>query len=66
MFPASYNNYGLEFNNLLVIPSTPNVLIIANSDGLLHHCIVMENMVNDQSIKEEHSAIEVMLLKHFI
>ena len=50
MFPANFDNYGLEFCSLLVLPSTPNVLVVGNSKGFLHHCVFMDNPDVDNNI----------------
>lgn len=58
MLPASFDNYGVDFCSLLVLPSTPTVLVIANTRGLLHHCIVMETNPSDESTEESSNQRE--------
>lgn len=42
MYPPAEDNYGSESCSLLCLPSQPPVLILATSEGQLHHCLVVE------------------------
>lgn len=51
MLPAKKDNYGVDSCSILAInSSTPTTLVIAESTGRLHHCIVAESM--DHSERE--------------
>ncbi|XP_047475018.1 nuclear pore complex protein Nup88-like [Penaeus chinensis] len=43
MTPACDTNYGVDTCDLLVLQSSPPVVVIATSTGQLHHCIVIDN-----------------------
>ena len=43
MTPSTFDNYGLDYCSLLVLQSSPPVLVIGNSTGRLNHCIVVDN-----------------------
>lgn len=40
--PSTVDNYGLDSCSLLVIPSLPPALVIAESNGKLHHALFLE------------------------
>ena len=42
MTPSTVNNYGLDSCSILVIPSLPPTLIIAETNGKLHHALFLE------------------------
>lgn len=42
MTPSCDDNYGVDYCSLLTLQSSPPVLVIGNSSGRLHHCIVVE------------------------
>ena len=39
MHPTAEDNYGSDASRILVLPTSPSTLIIANSSGTLHHCV---------------------------
>ena len=44
MHPMSEDNYGTDdAAGLILLETTPLVLIIAHSDGTLYHCVYMES-----------------------
>ncbi|KAG7157815.1 Nuclear pore complex protein Nup88-like [Homarus americanus] len=49
MTPACDDNYGLDSCSLLVLQSSPPVLVIATTTGQLHHCIVVDNDLNEDT-----------------
>ncbi|RXG57327.1 Nuclear pore complex protein Nup88 [Armadillidium vulgare] len=61
--PSSFDNYGIDFCSLLVLPSSPIVLVIANTNGLLHHCIVMDAPRVDESDQIEDITVSISELK---
>lgn len=42
MTPSNYENYGDKFCSILVLPSTPPTIILAENTGRLHHALLME------------------------
>ena len=42
MHPQADDNYPGDPTSLLVMPTVPCVLVIANSSGVLHHCVYLE------------------------
>lgn len=47
MTPPCDDNYGSDSCNLLVLQSSPPVLVIATTTGKLHHCIVIDSDIED-------------------
>ncbi|XP_036339495.1 nuclear pore complex protein Nup88 [Rhagoletis pomonella] len=50
--PQSSDNYGLDSCAILVIPSLPPTLIIAESNGNLHHALLLEAEEAEESFNE--------------
>ncbi|XP_053951323.1 nuclear pore complex protein Nup88 [Anastrepha ludens] len=50
--PQSSDNYGLDSCAILVIPSLPPTLIIAESNGNLHHALFLEAEEAEESFNE--------------
>ncbi|KAH8381273.1 hypothetical protein KR093_001710 [Drosophila rubida] len=50
--PQTSANYGLESCALLIIPSLPPTVIIAESTGKLHHALLLEAETTERSINE--------------
>ncbi|KAH8353841.1 hypothetical protein KR084_006532 [Drosophila pseudotakahashii] len=50
--PPARDNYGLESCALMVIPSLPPTLVIAESNGKLHHGLLMEAEAAEHSFNE--------------
>ncbi|XP_045602004.1 nucleoporin 88 [Procambarus clarkii] len=48
MTPSCDSNYGLDSCSLLVLQSSPPVLVIATTAGQLHHCIVIDSDINNE------------------
>lgn len=43
MHPPAEDNYGSDATSLLVLPTDPPCLIIANGNGVLHHCVYLDS-----------------------
>lgn len=41
MYPSAEDNYGVDACSLIVIKSSPSLIVIGTSTGMLHHCIAM-------------------------
>ncbi|EDX13174.1 nuclear pore complex protein Nup88 [Drosophila simulans] len=50
--PQAHDNYGLESCALMIIPSLPPTLVIAESNGKLHHALLMEADATEKSFSE--------------
>ncbi|KAH8383504.1 hypothetical protein KR009_008940 [Drosophila setifemur] len=50
--PQAHNNYGLESCSLMVIPSLPPTVVVAESNGKLHHALLMEAETAEHSFNE--------------
>ena len=42
MHPPAEDNYGSDATSLLVLPTDPPCLVIANANGVLHHCVYLD------------------------
>lgn len=43
MHPPAEDNYGSDAMSLLVLPTNPPALVIANGNGVLHHCVYLDS-----------------------
>ncbi|XP_016961398.1 nuclear pore complex protein Nup88 [Drosophila biarmipes] len=50
--PQARDNYGLESCAVMIIPSLPPTLVIAESNGKLHHALLMEAESSEHSFNE--------------
>ncbi|KAL9873203.1 nuclear pore complex protein Nup88 [Glossina fuscipes fuscipes] len=50
--PSSTDNYGVDYCSLLVVPSLPPTLVIAETNGKLHHAMFLEAEVAENSFDE--------------
>ncbi|XP_039489905.1 nuclear pore complex protein Nup88 [Drosophila santomea] len=50
--PQAHDNYGLESCALMIIPSLPPTMVIAESNGKLHHALLMEAEATEHSFNE--------------
>lgn len=48
MYPATKDNFGVESCALLVLPSNPPTIVIAEPSGQLLHAILVEADPNEQ------------------
>lgn len=56
VLPAKRDNYGLDSCSIIAITSsTPTTLVIAESTGRLHNCIIVESTPEDKSDEEVQS-----------
>ncbi|XP_049310430.1 nuclear pore complex protein Nup88 isoform X1 [Bactrocera dorsalis] len=55
--PQSNDNYGLESCAILVIPSLPPTLVIAEANGTLHHALFLEAEEADESFNEVDASL---------
>jgi nuclear pore complex protein Nup88 len=46
MIPSQKDNYGDESCSLIVIPTLPVTVVIAENSGVLHHALMIENQTN--------------------
>ena len=58
MHPAAEDNYGTDACNILCLETRPPVLVIATSEGKLHHCLLL-NQPLDEDGNEDNSAAAV-------
>jgi nuclear pore complex protein Nup88 len=66
ILPAQKNNYGDDSCSLLVIPSTPTALVIAENSGILHHVLMVESnneAGNDEKFDWDLYAVESIELE---
>ncbi|XP_065664381.1 nucleoporin 88 isoform X3 [Hydra vulgaris] len=51
MNPPSQDNYGCDYSSLLCMETVPTTIMIASKNGVIHHCLVLEdtndNIQND-------------------
>ena len=47
MYPAAEDNYGSEACSILCLETRPSVLVIATCEGKLHHCLLLNQPVDD-------------------
>ncbi|GIY22041.1 nuclear pore complex protein Nup88 [Caerostris extrusa] len=52
MHPPSEDNYGSDACYILCLHTVPTCIVIATSSGIMHHCIVLENL--NQPPSEKH------------
>lgn len=53
VIPAKKDNYGDDSCSLLVIPTLPLTIVIAENSGILHHALMIESeSANDMSLNE--------------
>lgn len=48
MIPSQNDNYGDDSCSLLVIPTNPMTIVIAENSGILHHALLIENPQNTE------------------
>lgn len=52
MFPSQKNNYGHDCCSIIVIPSYPITIVVAESSGILHHALLVENKLENKSFDD--------------
>lgn len=50
MHPSAEDNYGSDACSLLVLPTSPRVLVIANSNGVIYHCIYIQEEKEEEGL----------------
>lgn len=55
--PQAHDNYGLESCALMIIPSLPPTIVIAESNGKLHHALLMEAEATEHSFNEVDDSV---------
>ncbi|XP_001358068.3 nuclear pore complex protein Nup88 [Drosophila pseudoobscura] len=50
--PQKMDNYGLESCSIMIIPSLPPTIVIAESNGKLHHALLMDAEATEHSFNE--------------
>lgn len=58
MIPRQHDNYGDDSCSLIVIPTLPPTIVIAESTGTLHHILMIESTVEDSSFDETKTIIQ--------
>lgn len=58
--PQTIDNFGLESCSVLLIPSLPPTIVIAESNGKLHHALLIESEQHEVSLNE----VDCSLLIH--
>ena len=43
MVPEAEDNYSGDFCSILCLKTTPTVVVLATKNGVIHHCIVLED-----------------------
>jgi nuclear pore complex protein Nup88 len=57
MIPSQKDNYGDDSCSLLVIPTLPPTLVIAENSGILHHVLMMESPPEEASFNETKTTV---------
>ncbi|XP_022227934.2 nuclear pore complex protein Nup88 [Drosophila obscura] len=50
--PQKLDNYGLEYCSIMIIPSLPPTIVIAESKGKLHHALLLDAEAAEHSFNE--------------
>lgn len=58
MLPPKQDNYGLDSCSLIVIPTQPPALVIAENSGKIHHALLIESSIEDFDASEGISTKE--------
>ena len=43
MYPPAEDNYGTDACDILLLPTVPNIIVIATNTGRLYHAVVLDN-----------------------
>lgn len=57
MMPTKKDNYGDDSCSLLVIPTLPPTIVIAENRGILHHVVMIDSTDDDASLSETKSIL---------
>ena len=55
MVPESEDNYSGDFCSILCLKTTPTVVVLATRNGVIHHCIVLE----DEDVQDGNEEVRV-------
>ncbi|XP_070498591.1 nuclear pore complex protein Nup88 [Chironomus tepperi] len=55
--PSQKDNYGDDSCSLLVIPTNPMTIVIAENSGILHHALLIENPNTEMSFNETKTVL---------
>ncbi|CAG9806139.1 unnamed protein product [Chironomus riparius] len=58
MTPSQKDNYGDDSCSLLVIPTNPMTIVIAENSGILHHALLIENPNTEMSLNETKTVLQ--------
>ena len=58
MIPRQNDNYGDDSCSLIVVPTLPPTIVIAESTGTLHHVLMIESTLEDSSFDETKTVIQ--------
>lgn len=57
MHPPQKDNYGDDSCSLIVIPTNPMTVVIAENSGILHHALLIENLSSEMSFNETKTVV---------
>ncbi|KAG5681118.1 hypothetical protein PVAND_010578 [Polypedilum vanderplanki] len=57
MIPSQKDNYGDDSCSLIVIPTLPVTIVIAENSGVLHHALMLENQMNQDTFFDESTTL---------
>lgn len=60
MYPAAEDNYGTEACSILCLETQPPVLVVATSEGKLHHCLLLNQPVDEDDDGESDSLVSTV------
>jgi len=63
MYPAAEDNYGTDACSILCLETRPPVLVIATCEGKLHHCLLLNQPVDDG---EDNDSISLVCKIHLL
>lgn len=61
IYPASFDNYGVDSCSIVCLPTTPPLVAIATSTGLIHHAILLcdnSSIANVDNLNKNTSSTE--------
>ncbi|XP_037931673.1 nuclear pore complex protein Nup88-like [Teleopsis dalmanni] len=66
MLPQEIGNYGTDSCSILCIPSVPLTIVIAESNGTLHHAVLLEDDELEESFNEVDATLNVEPTKWYL
>ena len=61
MTPESEDNYGGNFCSILCLKTTPTIVLLATENGIIHHCIVLDD--DDKQLDFEVRSLSIHISK---